>query len=225
MNKHLKTLLKILVCILIIGIIAISFTNRDKFSIDYITSILPQNLLYGAVVLMILYTIKGVSVFFPILLLQIAGGLMFPPLYAFILNCLGTALSYTLPYIIGRVSGKKLTDKIAKKYKKFDTFVKAQKNSKAYSSFILRAVSCLPADIVSLYLGSIDVPYIPYVLWSVIGTLPGLIPATFMGLEMTNPTSPAFIASVVATVLSAVISSLIYYFVKKPKQSKNIQKY
>ena len=221
MNKAFKFSIKILLFLLITGIVFLAFINRDKFSIDFIMSNIPQNLYHASVILLILYTLKGISLFFPILILQIAGGLIFPPVYAFLINCTGTVLAYTLPYIIGRISGKNLTQRIAQKYKKFNKFVEVQKSSKAYSSFILRAVSCLPADLVSLYLGSINVPYISYVIWSVIGTLPGLIPATFVGMEMTNPTSPAFIISVVVTTLSSVMSALIYYLIRKKEKTRN----
>ncbi len=215
MKKTLKVIINFLALLIISGIIVFAFINRDRFSIDFILSNLPQNLCHAAIIILILYVLKGISLFFPILILQIAGGLMFPPVYAFIINCIGTALAYTLPYIIGRVSGKKLIWRIASKYKKFDDFIKNQEGSKAFASFILRAVSCLPADLVSLYLGSVNAPYVSYVFWSVVGTLPGLIPATFVGIEMTNPTSPAFIMSVVATILSSAISMLIYYIVRK----------
>ncbi len=215
MNKALKACINIIALLIVTGIILLAFIYRDRFSISFILSAVPDNLFYAGIILMILYTLKGISLFFPILILQIAGGLIFPPVSAFILNCVGTALAYTLPYIIGRISGRSLVDKIALRYKKFDEFVKTQKDSKSFASFILRAVSCLPADLVSLYLGSVETPYAPYVIWSVIGTLPGLIPATFMGLEMTDPTSPAFIISVVATILSSAISCLIYYIIKK----------
>ncbi len=217
MKKSISLIFKIILAALILGLIILVIVYRDKLSVDFIMSYLPNNLLQAAIILILMYALKSLSVFFPILILQIAGGLIFPPVLAFIINCFGTAVAYTIPYIIGRVSGKDLTDKIVNKYKKAGDLIAYQKGSKAFTSFILRAVSCLPADIVSLYLGSIDVPYLPYIFWGVVGTLPGLIPATFMGIEMTNPKSPAFIISVVATVLSAVLSTLIYVILQKRK--------
>ncbi|MGN1093277.1 MAG: hypothetical protein ACI4RS_06475, partial [Monoglobaceae bacterium] len=86
-----------------------------------------------------------------------------------------------------------------------------------FISFFLRAISCLPADIVSLYLGSIKIKYVPYALWGLIGTLPGLIPATVAGASITDPTSTAFIVSIMLTALSSVGSIVIYHLYKKRK--------
>ena len=93
-----------------------------------------------------------------------------------------------------------------------------QRSNTWFPSFLLRAVSCLPGDIISMCLGSIRVPYIPYVVASILGTFPGLIPATIAGVSIMDPTSLVFIISVAVTVLSSVGSIIIYWVLNRHKK-------
>lgn len=215
MRKKLETIFKILPFVLIAIIIVIMLLSGNKMTVDSVLSIMPDNTIVACVILLGMYALKSLSVIFPIIVLQIAAGLFFPLWAALLINITGTALTYTIPYLIGRFSGAATAEKLIDKYPKIKVSVNIQKNSVWFPSFILRAVSCLPGDIVSMYLGSIKVSYIPYVTASVIGTLPGLIPATVAGMSIMDPKSTAFIVSVIVTILTSVASILIYYFSHK----------
>lgn len=215
MRKFLKNSLKFFPFLITgILILLIALTGQGK-SIDDIISYLPDNIMLAALIILVMYSIKGMSVIFPIVVLQIAAGLFFPIWIALILNIIGTALTYTFPYISGRIAGADMAEKLIRKYPKMREIIDFQRNSDWFVSFILRAVSCLPGDIVSMYLGSIRIPYVPYIIASVIGTLPGLIPATFVGENFLNPKSPEFIVSVLITIVASLISIILYYVIRK----------
>lgn len=218
MKKFVGLLLKVLPFIATILFVLFIVSTKKEFTVDFVLSYIPQNLTLAALIFMVMYALKSLSVLFPILVLQVAGGVIFSPVTALILNCIGTAISYTIPYLIGRMSGREFADQLVTKHRKISYFINLNRGSDSFTSFILRSIGCLPADIVSMYLGSIGTKFIPYVLWSVIGTLPGLIPATFMGAEITNPKSMAFIVTLVATILSSVISIVIFVIIKKKRQ-------
>lgn len=211
MRKKLETIFKILPFVIIAILIVIILFSGNKMTVDSVLSLMPDNTIVACVILLGMYALKSLSVIFPIIVLQIAAGLFFPLWAALLINITGTALTYTIPYLIGRFSGADTAEKLIDKYPKIKVSVNIQKNSVWFPSFILRAVSCLPGDIVSMYLGSIKVSYIPYVTASVIGTLPGLIPATVAGMSIMDPKSTAFIVSVIVTILTSVASILIYY--------------
>ena len=219
MKTRIGKVIKILPFIVIAVLMLLWLVSGRDLSTEDIMSLLPQNLFLAALIILALYALKSVSVLFPILLLQITSGLIFPLYIALLINCIGTVIAYSIPYTIGRFSGSSLADKIIKKYPKAQEFVDLQRNSDSFISFFLRAISCLPADIVSLYLGSIKIKYVPYAFWGLVGTLPGLIPATVAGASITDPTSTAFIVSVLLTVLSSVGSIIIYRLYKKRKTS------
>lgn len=219
MKKKVYTVVKLFPLIFIAIVMLIWILSGNPTDANSIISLIPKNSFSAALVLLALYALKSISVLFPILALQIAAGIIFPLYIALPLNCAGTAIAYSIPYVIGRFSGASLAEQLTAKYPKARDFVDVQRDSDIFISFILRAVSCLPADIVSLYLGSIKIKYTHYIIWGVIGTLPGLIPATVAGSEITDPSSAAFIISVLLTVISSVGSVLIYRIYKKRRSS------
>lgn len=194
-------------------IIALTASGKDM-SVETILSYLPDNTFLAWVFLLFMYALKSVSVIFPIIVLHMAAGMIFPLWSALILNILGTSLAYTIPYIIGKKSGASAAERLMQKYPKMRNAVDFQRKSDWFISFVLRAVSCFPADIVSMYLGAIGISYVPYIIASVLGTLSGLIPATVVGMNVMNPKSSTFIISAVVTVVSAIISIIIYYKVR-----------
>lgn len=215
MRKLGNFILKILPFLVIAVLIAMLILSGEELTVDTVVSHLPDNLFTAWLLLLFMYAAKSMSIIFPIVALQIAAGIIFPFWSALILNIIGTALTYTIPYVIGSFSGASATERLIKKYPKIREAVDFQRSSDWFISFILRAVSCLPGDIVSMYLGSINISYIPYVLASVAGTLPGLIPATIVGINFMNPKSTAFIVSVIVTIAASILSIIIYYFMKK----------
>lgn len=212
-NLILKILPFAVIAILIIALIA----SGEDMSVETILSYLPDNVFLAWVFLLFMYALKSVSVIFPIIVLQIAAGMIFPLWSALILNILGTSLAYTIPYFIGKKSGASAAERLMNKYPKMRDAVAFQRKSDWFISFVLRAVSCFPADIVSMYLGAIGISYIPYIIASVVGTLPGLIPATFVGMNVMKPKSSTFIISASVTVVSAIISLIIYYRTRNRK--------
>lgn len=209
-NFVLKILPFAVIAILIIALIA---SGKDM-SVETILSYLPDNIFLAWVFLLFMYALKSLSVIFPIVVLQIASGMMFPLWSALILNILGTMVAYTIPYLIGKKSGASAAERLIEKYPKMREAVAFQRKSDWFISFILRAVSLFPADVVSMYLGVIGISYFPYIIASVVGTLPGLIPATLVGMNVMNPKSSIFIISAAVTAVSAIISLIIYYKIR-----------
>ena len=215
-----KTVLRILPFALIAALVASIVLSGKELTVATVLSYMPENLLLAAVVFMGLYALKSLSILFPILVLHVAGGIIFPRWQALFLNTIGTAVAYSIPYILGRISGAPAAERLMQKYPKVRDIVDSQRSSDWFPSFFLRAVSCLPADVISMYLGSIRVPYIPYVIASVLGTMPGLIPATIAGTSLANPKSPAFIISVTATIVSSLGSVLVYKLLKSKNNGR-----
>lgn len=215
MRKFGEFVLKILPFAVMAVLIVAVLSSEEEISVDTIMALMPDNQVLSALLILVMYALKSISVVFPIIVIQIAAGMIFPFWIAIILNIAGTAIAYAIPYGIGRLSGSAGAEKLMQKYPKIRDAVAFQRNSEWFISFILRAVSCLPGDIVSMYLGSIGFKFIPYLTASVVGTLPGLVPATLVGINVTNPRSVAFIVSVAVTVVTSVGSVLIYYIIKK----------
>ena len=68
---------------------------------------------------------------------------------------------------------------------------------------------------VSIWFGASGARFVPYLLASLLGTMPGVICATLLGMNITEPTSPMFWISLGLNVLLSVLSAVGYFVYKK----------
>jgi len=175
----------------------------------------PENPFLAAVVLIGMYGLKSLSVFLPLIVLEVAGGYLFDSWVALLVTCIGECVCLTLPYWIGRLSGMELVEYFSRKYPKFAEITRLEQRNSSFLCFFLRVISCLPGDIVSMHLGASGVPFLSYLLFSLLGTMPGAICAVLLGMNITDPTSPMFWVSLALNVLLSVLSAVGYYVYKK----------
>lgn len=218
-KKAVLKLLRLIPPLVCIILIITYFLFGKDISAEEILHYTPANPWLAAAFFVLLYSIKSLSVFFPLMILHIAVGVLFNPAAAVLINLLGTAAVLLLPYGIGRFTGAEFVDQLTKKFPKLAEIIKYQQGNTFFLSFFLRVISCLPGDIVSIYLGMIKIPFNRYFIGSFLGTLPGIITATFIGTSITDPASPVFIISVFLTVAMSVSSFLIYVIWKKKNSS------
>lgn len=219
MKKKIKsvllTILRYTPLIICLGFATWYLLSGENISVDTILSRVPSTPLRAAVFMIVLYAAKSLSVVFPIIVLHIAGGFLFPPFVAVIVNTIGTIVELTVPYWVGRISRTAYTDRLMEKHPKIADVI-SKLDSKSFSmSFFLRIISCLPGDAVSMYLGVTKQPFKSYLAGSFLGTLPSIITATLLGTSVTDPTSPMFWISLSLTVGISVFSFLFYIIWQK----------
>lgn len=198
-------------------VIVYMLVGRD-INTDTILSYTPENLYLAALFMLILFAAKSMTVFFPLLILELASGMIFPTGMAILVNILGNAVTFTLPYFIGRMYGPSITTSIIKKQPKLQVIYEKQKENEWFLSFFLRAISCLPGDLVSMYLGANRIPYIVFLTGSVSGCLFDIVATTIIGNNILNPTSPAFIISALLKIVIAGSSILINRYSRKKQR-------
>lgn len=195
------------------------FSGSD-FTAESLLNFAPEEPLYAALFLVLLYAFKSLTVFFPILVLNVLGGFLFEPVHALIVNSVGVLVELTVPYWLGRATGASYAARLFKKYPKLEEFVGESSGKNFFMSFFLRVISCLPGDAVSMYFGASKVPFWTCLTGSFLGALPGMIASTLLGMSITDPTSPLFWVSVGLTVGVSVISLLIYYLWKRKNKNR-----
>lgn len=218
MRKH--RLWRVTGCVLggvLLGLAVVLFLYSDISPQTILTDAL-QNPLLTAGLLLLLYMLKSLTIFFPLLILEMAAGYLFPAPVALIINFLGIGIVLTIPYWIGRALGLRQVSKLTRKYPKFQAIMEKQQNHSFFLCFFLRVISCLPGDIVTMYLGATHTPFSHNLLGGTLGILPGMILATFMGVNIQDPSSPAFWISAALSVGLAVLSIVLYYvYLKRQK--------
>ncbi len=215
----LPTVLRCLPLLLCFVAIITYFLSKDDISLDAIINRAPEQPGLAALFLIIVYIIQSLTIFFPVILLYLAGGYIFGPPVGMLVNTAGMTGALLLQYCIGRFSGKSATEKILRKYPKAAPFIKAQSGNGFMVSFFMRLNVILPSDLVSMYLGAVNVPILPFLTGSLAGLLPGIIASTLLGTSITDPDSPLFVISAAAVTVLTVISSIGYYkFIKRKAQ-------
>lgn len=210
--KKVMRFLPIVVC-LFFTIIAV--WKRDELSVQSISRLVTENVALSALILLLLYALKSLSVAFPIAVLEVVAGIVFPLPIALLLNLIGIVIVLTIPYHIGRLSGHDLADQIIGRNKLLERISEYQSKNAFFVSFLLRVIAILPGDIVSMYLGASGIRFPQFLTGCLLGALPRMIAYTIAGDSIMTPNSPAFIISVLLSVLLAVISFAVHYHLNR----------
>ena len=224
MKKFKNILLTILrfaplvVCAVFMGFYL--FSGED-ITAESLLNFAPEEPLYAALFLVLLYAFKSLTVFFPIIVLKVLGGFLFEPHHALIVNTVGVLVELAIPYWIGRASGAGFADRLCKKHPKLAEIIGEGSNNNFFMSFFLRVISCLPGDAISMYFGARRMPFWTCLLGSFLGTLPGMVAATLLGINITDPSSPMFWVSIGLTVGISVISFLVYFLWRRAKKQRS----
>jgi len=197
------------------------FSGKDVTP-ESLLNFAPEDPLLAALFLILLYAFKSLTIFFPIIILNVLGGFMFEPFHALIVNSVGLLVELTVPYLIAKYSGSNISERMINKHPKLAEIVDAQGENSFFMTFFLRVISCLPGDAVSMYLGTTGIPLEKYLLASYLGSLPGMVAATLLGMSITDPTSPMFWVSIGLTVGISIISFLVYFIWRKTRKRKGV---
>lgn len=215
-SKRLSVrILKIIPLIALITFAVLYINFSDDFTVENILNYTPKNISLAACFIILMYGVKSLTVFFPIIILMLVSGAIFNTFTAIMINIIGTIVCISIPYFIGRFSGSNTTDNIILRNEKLKMLADYQQKNKFFFSYFVRVLGCLPCDIISLYMGIIKIPYFTYISGSILGFLPGIISITIIGENITNPKSLEFILSCVFTVILSASSLVIYTLIKK----------
>ena len=188
---------------------------RDRFTVDGILSSAPQNAVPAAVFMLLLFALKSISVFVFSGILFAANGILFPLPAAILLNILGAGIMVSLPYWLGRRAGGGMIDRITE----VSALRRLQTDHEFLLCLIARMVNVLPSDILSLYLGAVGIDYRKYLAGSILGMLLSLITFPILGMNLTDPRSPAFLISIGIQAAATAASIGGYWLYRRKKRA------
>lgn len=209
-----------------LGLLAIGLLylhNRHHITMEEVLSWQPENLVLAAVALLCLFAVKSATVFIPIMIPQILTGHLYTRDIALFINLLGLVIVMSVPYWIGRGLGTAKMERLLQKYPKIQSILNVQDDNQMAVSFMLRACSVPPADIVTMYLGATGMPFLTSVIGGVLGYFPGMVLTTFLGANIRNPESPAFWKALALNMAWVILSGLGFYLFKKFRSGKEAE--
>ncbi len=202
-----------------VALILLVFINRDSITVDAIINYAPSNYFLAALVLLLLFALKSLSVFFASIILFTVSGLIFPLPLAILVNSLGVIIMASEAYLMGRIYGSDLIGTIAEKYPKVQPILHLQDKKPFLFTFLLRMLKVSNVDISSMYMGASHTRFAPYLAASYVAIVPELVLYAMLGSSISdlNPTA-AIIVMIVFGCISVASFLIMAYLVKHPEK-------
>ena len=192
--------------------------SSEPLSVNTILRYTPENAMLAAEIVLLLFALKSLTVVFPLSILYLASGIIFQPVIAVLISTVGLAITITIPYWIGKYSGKQIVQEICQKYPKAGMIAQYQRTNTFFACFITRIVGFLPGDIVSIYFGACDTAYLIYLAAGVSGSLLSIITTTLLGEKISTPFSVEFMIVLLCRILVSVGAVVINYQLNQKKK-------
>ena len=189
---NLNKIKKWLILIGVIGLILLVAPYLDFLHVDNVLRLAELPTALTVLGFILLYIIKGIVMVIPTGPLYIGAGIVFPTWMGILVTYAGLAATLAVGYYIGKRMGEEKVKKMLAKHKKASDFLFGSNENLLFLSFISRILPT-PFGLVSLFFGAMNVPFIKYMLVSLLGLSPFMIPVVFAGAAITNPLSAEFL--------------------------------
>ncbi len=213
LKKHWQKLILVIFWVLLFTVYLIyAFSSKQSpiQSLRSMISFLSKHPL-GPLIFIAIYTLRPL-VLFSAGLLSLAGGVLFGPVWGIIYTVIGSNLGASLAYVLGRFLGK---DALASSGGQGmqGYFERMRKNS--FETIFLMRLVFLPYDLVNYAAGFLKIRYLPFILATILGSLPGTVSFVLFGASSgLDKGTPKFdwrilVVSVIIFVASLLISRLL----------------
>ncbi len=219
-NRDFKIVMRHLPTLALVLIFMLSAIIGKRITIENILLYKPKSILAAALFFIGVYAIKSMSYLVPVIVVYAAVGTLFPLTIALAINLFGAAIVVTIPYCLGYFYGAGFMGSLFSKFPAIESFIKKREENILLVSCLPRTIVFVPLKTVSVYLGSVKVPYYKYLAGSMAGMLPMLVSVTLLGRNITDPRSPEFIIAAIITAISAWFSLAAYFLLEKMKNRR-----
>ena len=217
MKNKKKLIPFIAIALMCIVFIFIDKITGEPLSVYAIIKYTPKDPILAAIVILFLYALKSLTVVFPLAILYLASGIIFPTWIAILINILGLAITFTIPYWIGRHFGDEAIEEIYTRFPKVKEVTKYQNSNAFFACFITRIVGFLPGDIVSIYFGACNTNFPVYLIGGISGCLLSIITTTIIGEKLNNPFTKEFLVVLLIRFIVIIGAILLNKKIKSTK--------
>ena len=194
------------------GVFAALFLALGReLSLSELLAWTPESPALAGLFLVGLYGLKSLSLVFPLLLLYLAAGAIFPLPLAFAVNTAGLAVCVSLPFFLGRWMGVDVQGTLSRRWPKLSRLEELEREGAFRLLTLVRAMGLLPCDAVSLWFGAAGTRYGPYLAGSLAGMLPMMLAETALGAAVQAPGSWQFWTAAGCGAALAVLSLWLGY--------------
>jgi len=200
-------------------VIYIFLRHEGGLSVKELLRYKPADPLLSCLAMLGLFALKSVDFLMNSGILFAAVGIMFPLPAALLINVLGIVIMVTPTYFLGRSFGPSVIEHLHERYPKLRVFERVENGGSLAVAVLLRSVG-LPIQVGSLYMGAANYSFGRFLLGSVLGLLPAMVPFTVMGESAGKAGSPAFLIAVGIEVLACLSSAVIWAILSRRQAAK-----
>lgn len=221
---------ELLPLVLRLGVLAVLFTavalNYDRLvNIDVRALVdLAPGEITAILIGIAIFFLKGLTFVIPAMLIYVSVGMAFDLGTALFISLCGIAVEVAVTYWLGRMLGGEYVNRLLKKAKGGEKLLNMKDKSKFSSLFVIRLLPVFPIDFASLFLGSMKLPFIKYMLVSVLGIAPRVIAFTLVGDRIYEifPMDLLLKAVLILVPVIAVVF-IVMWVIKQKKKKKEVQ--
>lgn len=185
--------------------------NYKEISVEDIINYTPSNYFLAVLIILLFFAIKSISIVIPLTLLYVSSSIIFPWYWAILVNLIGLFVTMTIPYFIGRFSGKDYVDKLIGKYPKVKKIDNIKGKNQWVFVFIVKILGFIPNDVSSIVLGSFNTNYKVFILSSVLAKTPMMLAKTLAGASINQSGSLGIIIGIIIAILVFIFTIYIYW--------------
>lgn len=178
--------------------------------------------------MLIVFLVRTFIPFLSVSAICVLTGVVLPSYWALIVNFLGIIIMMSIKYFEGMKFGSGNAWKIISKNERARKIIESSGKVNKALLFALRLIPGFPLGSVSRIYGSLRFPYWQFILLSAAGFAPKLLSYTFMGTNVFDPLSSAFLVPlVIALTISGALLlcvNLIWLLVEKSVSSSKKNK-
>ena len=178
--------------------------------------------------MLIVFLVRTFIPFLSVSAICVLTGVVLPSYWALIVNFLGIIIMMSIKYFEGMKFGSGNAWKIISKNERARKIIESSGKVNNALLFALRLIPGFPLGSVSRIYGSLRFPYWQFILLSAAGFAPKLLSYTFMGTNVFDPLSAAFLVPLMIALIisgaSLLCVNLIWLLVEKSVSSSKKNK-
>lgn len=178
--------------------------------------------------MLIVFLVRTFIPFLSVSAICVLTGVVLPSYWALIVNFLGIIIMMSIKYFEGMKFGSGNAWKIISKNERARKIIESSGKVNNALLFALRLIPGFPLGSVSRIYGSLRFPYWQFILLSAAGFAPKLLSYTFMGTNVFDPLSSAFLVPLMIALIisgaSLLCVNLIWLLVEKSVSSSKKNK-
>lgn len=207
--------------IIFVFLLAVSFIYFQNFSWDAFWSSLYSEPVFAAFIMIGFYFIKIALFFIPIQVLFAGAGFLFKLPLAFAISYLGLCIEHVIGFWLGRRLGKDFIINSMGKYKASNWLLESARKNSSFAAFVIRLLPGPPTELTNMFFGSLDMDFTKYLVYSLLGTTPGMILSILMGKAIFKPSSKEFLVPLFINLALSAVATAFYYLLKRNQKNRS----